>query len=323
MQLFARDDLQARIDGTMNLGPGSSGPLLRGELTVSALQAAIPDPAPPDLVTVDVIDPEKGTTIKARNAPGAEVPAAPTAPPPPSADETLALDVAITIPGPAKVTGRGLDSMWRGNLRVTGDATDPRLSGKLTLMRGGWSFGARTLTLTEGTISFDGGPSIQPQLDITATQEDDDFVASLHLTGRAASPKITASSVPAAPQDEVFAHILFGRSVTNLSPLEGLQLANSIAEISGLSGGGPGVLGSIKDRFGLDVLTVDMGEDGGASVKAGSYLTERVYFELKQSGDSAGTRGRVELQIDDNISVETEVGADSSSSVGARYKYDY
>ncbi len=324
MQLFARDDLVARIDGALKLGPGTAGPLLSGQLTVTGLDAQIPEPSPPDLVTVDVIDPEKQIPVKAPK-PGApdrpkpDVKEAPT----PATTETIALDIDIDIPGPAKVSGRGLDSLWRGNLKVSGDAADPRIRGKLKLMRGQWDFGSRSFALSEGEIEFDGGPTIEPRIDITATQEEDGFTASLNLSGRASAPKITASSVPAAPQDEVFARLLFGRSVANLSPLEGLELANSIAAISGGTDIRGGVLGSIKDRFGLDVLTVDLGEGGATSVKAGRYLTDRVYFELKQGGDSVGTRGRLELQLDDNISVETEVGADSSSSVGGRYRYDY
>lgn len=321
MQLFARDDLTARIDGALKLGPSATGPLLSGKLTVTGLEASIPEPSPPDLVTVDVIDPARGTVQKAKNDP---VPSGtPPAPAAPSQGDTLALDLDISIPGPARVGGRGLDSLWRGDLKVFGDATDPRMRGKLTLLRGQWDFGPRSLSLTEGKIEFDGGPTIEPRLDITATQEEDGFTASLNLTGRASAPKVTATSVPAAPQDEVFARLFFGRSVTSLSALEGLELANTVAALSGGTDVRGGVLGSLKDRFGLDVLTVDLGEGGATSVKAGRYLTDKVYFELRQSSDSAGTRGRLELQIDDNLSVETEVGADASSSVGGRYRYDY
>lgn len=318
MQPFARDDLVARLDGSLNLARGANGPLLNGKLSVSGIEAQIPEPGPPDLVKVDVIDPDKPKPVEPEKAPRA-----PGTPPPSGEDQTLALDVDIAIPGPAKVRGRGLDTIWRGNLRLFGDATDPRVEGKLTIMRGTWEFGPRSFNITDGSIEFDGGPTIEPRIDITATQEEDGFTGSLKLSGRASAPQISASSVPAAPQDEVFARLLFGRSVTSLSPLEGLQLANSIAEISGMSGGGPGVLTTIKDRFGLDVLTVDLGKGGDATVRAGRYLTDKVYFELRQGGDSAGTRGVLELQIDENLSVETEVGADSSSSVGGRYRYDY
>lgn len=311
MQLVARDDLVAAVSGTLTLARIATGPVLQGALTVTGLEAEIPDPGLSDLVVVDVIDPAKpplpATPVTAAAAPA----------------DLLSLDISIDIPGPAKVEGRGLNSLWRGDLKVFGDASDPRISGKLSLLRGTWDFGSRSFQLTEGEIEFDGGPTIEPRIKVVATQEEDGFTASLTLSGRASEPKITASSVPAAPQDEVFARLLFGRSVSSLSAIEGLELANSIAALSGGGDIRGGVLSGLRDRFGLDVLTVDLDDGGNASVKAGTYLADNVYFELRQGGASGGTTGRLELQIDENLSVETEVGADSSSSVGARYRIDY
>jgi translocation and assembly module TamB len=235
----------------------------------------------------------------------------------------LALDIDVRIPGPATVGGRGIESLWKGNLKVSGDAADPRVAGRLTLLRGTLAFGSRSFALTKGEIEFDGGPSIEPRIEIVAAQEEADFTASLTLSGRASAPKITASSVPARPQDEVFAALLFGRSVSSLSALEALELANSISALSGGTDLRGSVIGGLRSRFGLDVLSVDLGEGGNAVVKAGTYLADNIYFELRQGGPNGGTTGRVELQIDENISVETEVGPQSSSSVGARYKLDY
>ncbi len=311
MQIVTRDDLVAAVSGALKLAPGAAGPMLQGALTVTGLEAEIPDPGLSDLVVVDVIDP-------ARPPPPAE-----TASRPAASGDALSLDIDVNIPGPAKVEGRGLNSLWRGDLKITGDASDPRISGQLELLRGTWDFGSRSFQITEGEIEFDGGPSIEPRIKVVATQEEDGYTASLILSGRASAPKITVSSVPAAPQDEVFARLLFGRSVSSLSAIEGLELANSIAALSGRGDIRGGVLGDLRDRFGLDVLSVDLDDSGNASVKAGAYLANNVYFELRQGGASGGTSGRLELQIDENLSVETEVGADSSSSVGARYRLDY
>ncbi|BCW90541.1 hypothetical protein sos41_37130 [Alphaproteobacteria bacterium SO-S41] len=316
MQLLAQDELSARFNGSLKLAPGANGPVLGGALTVTNLVAGIPEGQPADLVTVDVIDPAKPPPPSPTQTASSK--AAPAA-----AAQTLALDISVVIPGPAKVEGRGINSLWKGDLKILGDATDPRIRGKLTLLRGTLDFGSRSFALTEGEIEFDGGPTIEPRINIVATQEEADFTASLTLSGRATAPKITASSVPARPQDEVFAALLFGRSVSSLSALEGLELANSIAALSGGADVRGSVLGDLRNKFGLDVLAVDLGEGGNPTVRAGSYLADNIYFELRQGGANGGTTGRVELQIDENISVETEVGPQSSSSVGARYKLDY
>jgi translocation and assembly module TamB len=319
MQLLASDTLSARIDGGLKLAPGANGPVLGGNLTITGLEAGIPAAAPPDLVVIDVIDPAAPPPPPQVAEPRSAERDAPAA-----ASGVLGLNITVDIPGPAAVQGRGIDSLWRGRLAVGGDISDPRVSGRLNLLRGTIEFGSRSFVLSEGEILFDGGPSIDPRIKIVATQTDEDFTATLTLEGRPDTLTITASSVPAAPQDEVFARLLFGRSVTDLTPLEGLELANSIATISGATGGTAGLLGGLKDRFGLDVLTVEgLGDEGGPTVKAGSYLADNVYFELKQGGSSGGTTGRLEYQIDENFSVETEIGADSSGAVGGRYKIDY
>lgn len=312
MQVVTRDDLVAAVGGSLRLVPGATGPVLQGALTVTGLEAEIPDPGLSDLVTVEVIDPANPPAPK-KEAAAAAAPA-----------DVLTLDIDVAIPGPAKVQGRGLNSLWQGALKITGDASDPRILGKLTVLRGTWDFGSRSFEISEGEIEFDGGPTIEPRIRIVATQEDDDgFTASLTLSGRASEPRISASSVPAAPQDEVFARLLFGRSVSSLSAIEGLELANSIAALSGGRDLRGSLLGGLRDRFGLDVLAVDVSDTGDTSVRAGAYLMKNIYFELRQGGASGGTVGRLEIQIDENLSVETEVGADSSSSVGARYRLDY
>jgi translocation and assembly module TamB len=314
MHVLARDDLSGSIDGSLTMARGATGPVLTGALTVLDLDASIPSPGPPDLVVVDVIDPD-APPAPAKKSRAREVESA-------APSDVLALDIDVRIPGPARVEGRGIESLWRGDLKITGDASDPRLDGKLTLLRGTMAFGSRSFNLTEGEITFDGGPTIDPRIKLVATQTEDDFTASITLSGRAAEPELTVSSVPAAPQDEVFARLLFGRSVTKISALEALELANSIAALSG-SGSTGGVLSNLRDRFGLDVLAVDVDDSGQVGVRAGSYLADNIYFELRQGGSSAGATGRLEIQIDENISVETEVGSDAASSVGARYKIDY
>src|SRR3546814_15681269 len=66
------------------------------------------------------------------------------------------------------------------------------------------------------------------------------------------------------PQDEVLARILFGKATGELSALEAVQLADSVATLTGVSGG-PGVLGEVRSAVGLDRLSVDAGEGGQSS----------------------------------------------------------
>ncbi len=306
----SRADARGRATGRVTLRQTAAGPQLAGRLTVTEASAEIPNPPPPELTEVEIIDP--AAPPEPREAVGSG----------PASDPLgLGLDLAIDLPGPIEVTGRGLDTLWRGTLAIGGDVADPRVTGRLVVLRGEWRFGARTLTIARGAIEFDGG--LDPRIDIAAEQEADGFTGRLTIAGRPDDLRISASSDPPLPEDEAFARILFGRSVGSLSALEGLELANSIAALSGGSDLRFGVLDELRGRFGLDVLSVEgLGTDEGASVRAGRYLSDGVYFELRQRA-GGGTRARVEIEVTDEISVETEVGPDAGTSAGVRYKLDY
>ena len=47
-------------------------------------------------------------------------------------------------------------------------------------------------------------------------------------------PEIRFTSVPALPEDEVLARLIFGRSMSNLSPLQIAQLAEAAAQLAGV-----------------------------------------------------------------------------------------
>jgi autotransporter translocation and assembly factor TamB len=67
------------------------------------------------------------------------------------------------------------------------------------------------------------------------------------IGGRAQNPQITFTSTPALPQDEVLARLLFGSSVTSLSPTQAIQLAAALNSLRG-SGGGLNPLGKLRRR---------------------------------------------------------------------------
>ncbi len=108
-----------------------------------------------------------------------------------------------------------------------------------------------------------------------------------------------------------------------LSAFEAAQLAKTAAELSGSGVGGFDILGEIQNTLGLDVLRVDQGASGGTTVSAGKYLREGVYVGVEQGALASDSGVKVEVDITDNISVDTKIGNDASSDVGVNWKWDY
>jgi|GEM_PF-1296182 translocation and assembly module TamB len=318
MQVVRRQDLVLAVEGDLALTgpalpPSLEEPLkLEGSLTTTEARFIVPEWLPGGVATIDVIEvegPGEADTVEDPE----ETPPLP-----------LELDVTLAIGNPpARVSGRGIDSLWVGSVQVTGLAEDPIVNGTLTAERGTLDFAGKTFTLSRGRVIFAGERPIDPRIDVALDYERSDFSATVSVSGRGSSPKISLSSSPSLPRDEIISRILFQKGVGELSAFEAAQLAKTAAELSGSGVGGFDILGEIQNTLGLDVLRVDQGASGGTTVSAGKYLREGVYVGVEQGALASDSGVKVEVDITDNISVDTKIGNDASSDVGVNWKWDY
>lgn len=207
-------------------------------------------------------------------------------------------------------------------------------SGGFTLRRGAISLAGETLTFSTGKVSFDGGSLTDPSLDFTSTQSANDVTATLAITGTASNPKITLSSTPSMPQDEVLSYLLFGQSAVSLGPL---QIAEIAATLASLAGAGPAIsnpLDSLRVAAGLDRL----GIGAGSQLQAGRYIARNVYVGAQQSVTGTGTQAVVEVDITKQLKLQATAGTSSNSTaqsatgggasstgtgVGITYQFEY
>lgn len=234
------------------------------------------------------------------------------------------LNVAVSADRRLFVEGLGLNSEWRGALKVGGAATAPELRGRVQLQRGDYEFSGKRFELTRGDVRFVGQYPPDPILDITAENTSSSFTAQLAISGTGQRPQIKFSSTPSLPEDEVLSRVLFGDSVTNLSAPEALQLA---AALNGLRGGGSGFnpMNSIKKGLGIDRLRI-LGADPTigrkTAVAAGQYIGKSVYVEV--ATDAQGyTATNFEVGLTRSLSILSQVATLGGSSVSLRWKKDY
>src|SRR3546814_10475987 len=74
-------------------------------------------------------------------------------------------------------------------MRVTGTASDPRVVGKIEVIRGRYSFSGHQFDLEQGVISFN-GPMMNPTLAIRAETKISDVTAGIAVGGTAQRPDI-------------------------------------------------------------------------------------------------------------------------------------
>ena len=221
-------------------------------------------------------------------------------------------------------------------MRVTGTSANPVPIGHFDMRRGQISVAGTTLKFTDGKVSFNGGSLTDPSLDFTATSTTASITATLHVGGTASDPKITLSSIPELPQDEVLAHLLFGRSVDTLSPFQVASIALALAELTGVAPGIGDPLERVRQGLGLDVLTLGSGPGGNPSLQAGRYLAPGVFIGARQGASSNSTQGTVQFNLAKGLKLDAFVGTGQATStyggpptesqgsgVGLTYQFDY
>jgi translocation and assembly module TamB len=321
---LASDLLTTTLDADVKVTGEAEGVLhAGGRIFVRRAEINIPNGLPPSVAVLQL------------RRPGYKPPpAAPAAP-------ASVVDLAITVDAPSNVfvRGHGLDAELGGTITVGGTSTAPQMGGALQMRTGSFSIAGTTLTFSKGEIGFDGSSvtnKIDPTLDFTADSSANGVTATLSVGGYADAPKITLSSVPDLPQDEVLAQLLFGTSVKDLSAVQIAEIAAALAELSGVTGGGGDPLASVRKGLGLDRLTVGSGSgsSGGASVEAGRYVARGVYVGAKQE-TAGGSAAELQVDLTKRLKAKAQLSTgggslqgatpdnDPGSTIGLSYQFDY
>jgi translocation and assembly module TamB len=178
--------------------------------------------------------------------------------------------------------------------------------------------------LTSGAITFDGKTPPRPGIDVTAENRRSDLTARMRFSGNPSSLNLTLESDPILPQDEILARVLFGRSISETTPIQALRLAQALNALRG-RGGVLDFMGRTRRFIGLDQLDIRQPEESGGetTVSIGKYLAEGVFVEMEKGVDTESSKVSVEVELTPNITIESESGSNSEGGVGLNWKWDY
>lgn len=322
--LVNRADLVATVSSDLKVtGSTGAGIDVSGPITIDGAEIAIGAMQTASFPTLEVREINRPGVPNAPPA-GASAPRASTAAP-------VRLKLDVRAPQAVFVRGRGLDAEVGGSVQVAGDPSKPVVIGGFTLRRGNFTLGGRRLVFSRGVITLDNLDRIDPMLDFVASTTVQSTAISLAITGTARAPAIAVSSSPPLPSDEALAWLLFGKPASALSALELLQVAQTLAELTGREAPGTSLLGRLRSTLGLDQLKVGSGSGSGASsnssspvsLEAGRYVSPGVYVGAKQGAAGNSSRGVVEIDVLDHVKIEGDIGADSTGRVGAKMEWDY
>ncbi|MGH1457693.1 MAG: translocation/assembly module TamB domain-containing protein [Paracoccaceae bacterium] len=228
------------------------------------------------------------------------------------------LDLRIGATRRIFLRGRGIDAELGGVLRLAGTTANIQPSGRFDLVRGRLDILGKRFSLDEGYAQLIG--NFTPYIRLVASTSASDTQISIVIEGDAAQPQISFLSSPELPQDEVLARLLFGRAISEISPVQAAQLAAAVATLAGK--GGTGVIGKLRDNFGLDDLDVTTSEDGEASLRAGRYISDNVYTDVTV-GSSGTSEINLNLDVSPNLTVKGGLSSDGNTGIGIYFEKDY
>lgn len=313
-QLAKSDAISATTSGTIHLTNGPGGGLIQGDLQIPEARYEIIRQGQAEVSELTGVR-RKSDIRVARPTDRAK--AAPAG--------LFKLDLHVTAPNQLFVSGMGLDSEWRMDMRIGGTSVAPIITGGLDVVKGAYSFAGKRFEVTKGTVRFRGGALTDPDINITATTTVNGITAVIAITGTGQRPQIAFTSTPVLPQDEVLSRLLFGTSPTNLSATEAIQLAAALNSLRGSGGGGLNPLGKLRSATGFDRLRIvgaDQATGKGTSLAAGKYLTDNIYVEVVT--DARGfTSTQLEIALTKALSLLSSAGGSGGSNASLRYSKDY
>jgi translocation and assembly module TamB len=310
-RLIDNDQATASATGRATIDRAADGKgRLSGALTIDRADVAARVPTPSGVVAMDVVE---------RHRP-ADLPA--SLPPAQANGDGWALDVGLKASRGVYLKGHGLDTELSLDAHVGGTTAHPTLSGTARVVRGDYDFAGKRFAFEPTSVVYLSTRAEGVRLDLTATRDDPSLTADVRIRGTAARPEISLTSTPSLPNDEVLSQVLFGRTASQLSPLEAAQLASALSGLAG--GGGFDVVGNLRTLAGLDRLALGGGDaaSGGVSISGGKYLTKNVYLELTGGGRDGGA-AQVEWRVKRSLSVVSRVGGQGAGRLAIRWRRDY
>ncbi len=305
------------VDGQVAItGPLTGGALISGKLELNETEIQVPSTSLSggallsDLVHIN--EPVAARITRGRAG------ILQTSSPNSKASVSYPIDLTIEAPGRMFIRGRGLDAEMGGVLTLGGTTAEIIPTGQFDLIRGRLDILGKRLTLAEGMMQLQG--DFEPNIRIVATSQTDTALVRVEVEGEVGNPEIRFNSVPSLPEDEVLAQLLFGRSATQISPFQAAQLAAAVAELAGKKGGG--IVNKLRAKTGFDDLDVTTNASGGTEVRAGKYISENIYSDIKIGGDGT-SEVNLNLDVNKSLTVRGGVGSEGDTSLGIFFERDY
>jgi translocation and assembly module TamB len=278
-----------------------------GSLKVDQARFILPEEGAPQLGDDVVVR----ATVAARKPGDAPVPKAPN-------DRILKLGIQLDLGQDLRVSGKGLSTLLRGTLVLSGDSlAQPRLVGTVNAFAGNYRAYGQQLDVERGTLRFT-GPLDNPSLDILAIRPNMAQAGQrvgVQILGTALLPRVSLYAQPDLPDAEKLSWLVLGRSSASGGGEAALLQQAAVALLgsknSGMSGG-------LIASLGLDELSyrgASSNTDGTTSegaVTLGKRFSRNFYAAYERSVSGALGTLFVFYDLSQRFTIRAQAGQQSA-----------
>jgi translocation and assembly module TamB len=237
--------------------------------------------------------------------------AAEAAAPRPARNFVLGLD--IDMGQQLRLRGRGLDTLLRGQLRLTAPAGRLAIHGTINTEGGTYAAYGQRLVIDRGIVAFSGPPD-NPRLDVLALRPNIDLRVGVAITGNVLTPRVRLHSEPEMSDNEKLSWLLLGREPDGLDRADTALLQR--AAVALLAGEGEGPTDALLRNLGIDELSLRQGDtDGDTVISLGKQLSRNWFVSYERGVNATIGTWQLTYRIAQRITVRAQSGEDNSLDV--------
>ena len=264
-----------------------------------------------DISRADAPSLDDDVTVR-RNG-GDEVDAAEAPQPRPA--RNLAVGVDIALGEQLRLRGRGLDTLLRGELRLSTPGGRLAIHGTISTESGTYAAYGQKLDIERGIVAFSGAPD-NLRLDVLALRPNIDLRVGVAITGTLLLPRVRLYSEPEMSDNEKLSWLLLGRAPDGLDRADTALLQR--AAVALLAGEGEAPTDALLRNLGIDEISLRQGGEGDTRetvVALGKQLSRRWFVGYERGVNATTGTWQLIYRIAQRFTLRAQSGEDNSLDV--------
>ena len=233
----------------------------------------------------------------------------------------LRLAVKFDMGDDFNVRGSGFEGKLAGNIAITGNGSDLRAVGTVSVRDGIYKAYSQELTITRGNLTFS-GPIDNPALDIVAVRKNLAVEAGVQISGTALAPQAKLVSNPDVPDTEKLSWLVLGHGLAAGSKSDFALLTTAASSLLG-SSDSTSIQSRIAATLGVDEIGVSgLGGDTGGLLTVGKQISSKLRVTLEQGFTKAATLVKVRYRVFNHVDLQVQTGTESAIDLFYTFSFD-